>query len=585
MMLTKIRKIVRRVLKPAGYSTFFFVLFTFFLITTMPFDRFIPSVENLMGETLGRKVKIGSLSTSMTGGIIFKDLEIAAKKGDASDGMTKVKKAKRGDDPDAAEQPKASESAAPLGYLIDEMTVDIGVLSLLFNKLALKADADAFGGEISFSYHGPMPSSSPEKKKPSLKAAMKRNARRRHANAKTSSAEAASEEEISSEEEDDEDEDEDKGDENGPMSLTVEVSEAILKRIVDLNDLLPVPLDGNLNLDVDLHSEAGWDASEGKIAFSVTDAMLSRKGYVADLSGSTLKVPPLVISSLKGEISFTGGVGTVSKFEVKSKHIELGLQGTITLREPLSRSTHDLYFTFKLLKPYLAQSDAIKLFVDNADTMSRQMKIAHRDDDFYGFRYRGTLGKGRFSPSKTFSLPGEKPKDTKTKKKKTRKRRSSPRRTTRPAVNSPPTRPRIDRDIEAPDFGGPPPMGIGSEIQEEPDFPGASPASPIRPRLPGRRDPAHRFGRDDIEGPEEERFREEREEEVQEEEVRPPEDEAVEEEGEREEEGEPEEGEREEGEGEGEEEAPEEEAPPDDEAPPEEEPSEEEAAHEAPEEE
>ena len=72
MMLTKIRKIVRRVLKPAGYSTFFFVLFTFFLITTMPFDRFIPSVENLMGETLGRKVKIGSLSTSMTGGIIFK---------------------------------------------------------------------------------------------------------------------------------------------------------------------------------------------------------------------------------------------------------------------------------------------------------------------------------------------------------------------------------------------------------------------------------------------------------------------------------------------------------------------------------
>ena len=70
-MLTKLKRYARKGLKPAGYSTFFFLLFSFFLVHTMPLDRFIPNMEGALGNALGRKVTIGDMATSITGGIVF----------------------------------------------------------------------------------------------------------------------------------------------------------------------------------------------------------------------------------------------------------------------------------------------------------------------------------------------------------------------------------------------------------------------------------------------------------------------------------------------------------------------------------
>ena len=144
---------------------------------------------------------------------------------------------------------------------------------------------------------------------------------------------------------------------------------------------------------------------------------------------STLKVPPLVIDSVEGEIVFEKGVGKVTRFEAKSKDFALGLEGMITLADSLSESQNDLYLTFKILKGYIAKSPAIKTLVATADTFSSEMKRAHREDDFYGFRYRGSFGKGRFTPAKEFKLSqkganptGNDKKNKKRKKKKSKRR-------------------------------------------------------------------------------------------------------------------------------------------------------------------
>lgn len=533
-MLAKIQKYARRFLKPAGYSTFFFMLFSFFLVQTMPLDRFVPNIEALLAKSLGREVTIGSLGTSLTGGIIFENMEISAK------GNDKVPSPSASASDEAGEDgaKKAGSKKRSVGYLIEEMQINIGIMSLVFDTLSFQADADALGGNISIAYNGPMPSAESDKPNSSRLTAKKR-AQRRRAKAKATKGGVDGEAEDEAGEEEADGDEEDEADEAGGLELNITIEDAILKRIADLNDALPVPIDGNLNLEIELASDTGWHEADGTITISLEDVALSRKGYEADLSGTSMKVPQLLIQSLDGEIAFKKGVGKVEKFNVKSKHIALGLEGVITLADELSKSKHDLYLTFKLLGPYLAKSDAIKIFMENADTMSRKMKSAHRSDDYYGFRYRGLLGKGRFSPAKTFTVPGESQKAKKDKTKKQRKKTRKKRRRSRKSSRQPATK---AAPSPAPSVTPPSPRR-SPPIDGPPTMPGSPPSSPPpggvhRPGLrePGAppNEPYDRFHRNrDMREPLEEELEEpemeeeELEEEVEEEEV---EDEEVEDE-------------------------------------------------------
>ena len=122
-----------------------------------------------------------------------------------------------------------------------------------------------------------------------------------------------------------------------------------------------------------------------------------------------MAVPPIAIASVTAEIPFKEGEGELKGFEVKSKDFDANVQGTISLKDPFSASRLDLYLTFKLLDAYVNKSESIKTLVSSLDMFSQAMKRAHRDDGYYGFRYRGPMGEGAVCAPGALYTSGEQP--------------------------------------------------------------------------------------------------------------------------------------------------------------------------------
>lgn len=384
--------IQNRALKWLGYSLFFLVLFYVFLVWTFPVDRFEVTLERFLSGALGREVKIGSLGMSITGAVVLTAVEIAVDTNEDSRdrARTQARSFEDEEDEEDKEQEQESEKKAPqkLTYFIDEAVVDIGLFGLLFKRLDAELDLEAFDGTVSINYDGPLPSG--QKSRPPA---------RRRPRARPNPEEGEGEEEKAEEEEGDND--------SSPLAVSVVAEEISIGRIYGLRNLLPVPLSGVLDFEMELESESGFLAnSGGSVELKLSNIELSKKGYEADLMDMKMKVPPLSIASLISEITFKEGKGEMSKFEVKSKHFDASVQGTITLDDPLSRSRMDLYVMFRLLPAYINQSESLQTIMSSVDMMSSKMKRAHRDDDYYGFSYQGPLGSGRFLPQKEYRRSG-----------------------------------------------------------------------------------------------------------------------------------------------------------------------------------
>ncbi len=507
-------QISRRVVRIIGYTAFFLVVFLIFLVWRFPVDRFDVVLERQLSKVLERDVVIGELGMTITGGVVFYNMEIAALE------ENNPKEHTLKNEPNTDKKGPKNHS---LTYLIDELTVDVGLIDLLLDQLDLEIDVELFGGTLSIDYEGPLPSL--EKNRP----LRKRPRSRRPV--------ATGAKEEGEEEEDDDD------DEEIPISLRVEAEGISIKRLHDLREKIPVPIAGILGLSVNIESKDGrFATSSGRIDFGLEDVTLSRKGFEAEMFDMKMAVPPLAIASLKGEIALENGEGTVARFKTKSKHFDLGVEGSIRLGDPFSRSQFDLYITFKVLKDYINASDSIKTIVSSLDMFSSEMKRAHRDDGYYGFRYRGAPGKGSFTASKQYTPP-TKAKGLSSNKKSSRKskrksRRSNRRRSERSSVppkKSPPT------VITTPPG---PPSHVDRNIEPNiVDSPGERPSSGIgdaRKRIRRSRDESEEARIVNGEQIDDERTEEEAEEE-EEEEVEEREEEEEEEEGEQEEEEEEEE--------------------------------------------
>ena len=78
----------QKVITIAGYVAFFVTLFFFFLLVSFPVDRFTTLAETQLSDALGRKVSIGDLGVTWTGGLELSDVEIEVPSGsDVSPGL------------------------------------------------------------------------------------------------------------------------------------------------------------------------------------------------------------------------------------------------------------------------------------------------------------------------------------------------------------------------------------------------------------------------------------------------------------------------------------------------------------------
>ncbi|MDJ0763752.1 MAG: type II secretion system protein GspN [Myxococcota bacterium] len=362
----------RKLFRYLGYGVFFVVLFFVFLLLGFPIERFKGAAEQQLATLLKRDIRIGDMDMTMSGNIVLTNVEIAKK--DDDNPASPPPPVEDGSADASQSEPRISTRAIP--YRIEEIQVNVGFLDLLFDRLDVKVDIQAFGGGITAAYSGPMPQQETREKQ-----------RIRPRRTEDPSAEETQDSDI-------------------PLSLEMRAEGLVMKRMPGLSEKIPVPVDGSMDLAVELTSQAGlFSQSDGRIALTLKDVGLSKPGYEAEMFDMKLAVPPLKISSLKAEMNIEDGTGEINNFAVTSKHFDAKVEGTIAFRDPLSRTQLDLYLTFKIMDAYINQSDALKTLFSSLDLFSRDFKRAHRDDGYYGFRYRGRIGEGRFLPQKKYTPP------------------------------------------------------------------------------------------------------------------------------------------------------------------------------------
>ncbi|HUT76679.1 MAG TPA: type II secretion system protein GspN, partial [Polyangia bacterium] len=286
----------------------------------------------------------------------------------------------------------------PREYLIDEVVVNLGVVALLFDDLDLRVDFGGLGGEISFAYAGPMPGSDPEQAERGPRGRIRRGARGAAAVPEPGAEQQGAEEQADAEEEDDGDESE--------LLLTIEASNIDLAMLHDLRAKLPLPLTGTLDFAVRLASRTGrFEGATGELTLRMEDVVLGAENAQIDAGGMPLTIDPIMLAAIDCRVPINEGTAEFEAFETKSNDFDLKVKGTVTLGDPLKRSRFDVYLMFRFLDGYLGKSDKAAMLISNIDQFSRDFKLAHRDDGYWGFRYRGIFGSSRFTPSKL--APGE----------------------------------------------------------------------------------------------------------------------------------------------------------------------------------
>ena len=139
------QQVSRRAVRILGYIAFFLVLFLVFLIWTFPVSRFDAVLEQQLSNFLDRDVTIGKLGMTLTGGVVFHNVEIAVN--DQSTPATSPPK-------DPSDKTKKARKKHRLTYLVDELAIDVGFMALLFDELDLEIEMDLLGGSLSIGENG-----------------------------------------------------------------------------------------------------------------------------------------------------------------------------------------------------------------------------------------------------------------------------------------------------------------------------------------------------------------------------------------------------------------------------------------------
>ena len=438
-----------RILKYVGYPAFFIVFFIFFLLWTFPIDRFEPVLNEQLEKALGRKVEIGDVSISLTGNLVLSMIEIEVPQepedpsgldddddewdDDEEEGDSKEDKKgdKKGDTSKEKKKPT-------LKYLVEEMVIDISFIGLAFGQLEVEVDMDFLDGDLEISFSGALPSGDD-----SVDDAKKRTDKRRKAQAKkrrqarrpvgTRGETDEAEEDIEeSEEEEDDDVDEQ------ALSFSLVATGLNLRKLHDLRNKSPLPVSGQMDLKIKIRSATGdFRSADGRIVFAGRNIAFGDGRSKIEVGGMPMSVDEIAIDEISFEVVFENGVGQVKKSNIDSRDFDASIEGTITLADPIERSRFNLYLMFKILDGYKDKSASSKALVENMDSFSRELRLAHRTDGYYGFQYRGTIQTAKFSPSKHSVTRGRKSADRAKRKKTTRKTSRPPKKPSRPGVGAP----------------------------------------------------------------------------------------------------------------------------------------------------
>ncbi len=183
-------------------------------------------------------------------------------------------------------------------------------------------------------------------------------------------------------------------------TIQISVQDLMLYDVPKLQQAVNAPLVGIFGLEVDLTLPENLFANaEGTIVLECAACRLGDNEtllYIPGASGIMAKgvtMPEIDMGSLRGTLVVAGGKATAEKFETTSDDITLKLTGSMDLADPFSRS--QFAFDLKLLLTQALQdrSEWLKLTVQTAGPST---KLEPPEDNWLGFKLRGSAGRPRF---------------------------------------------------------------------------------------------------------------------------------------------------------------------------------------------
>ena len=187
-------------------------------------------------------------------------------------------------------------------------------------------------------------------------------------------------------------------------SIEAEAEGIRLAAIPPVRNAIGLPVKGVCKLN------AKMEAEEGRVASSSGEIKLDCQGGAIGDGQAKLKIPgnaflamgltlPRVsLGRVEGNLRIEKGIVTFRRVATRSKDVELMLEGSARLGQPLRYSTMSAYLRFRLSQALISRDSKFEL-------LQNGLSAGKRADGFYGFRLSGQLSTLRPVPSRVAPPP------------------------------------------------------------------------------------------------------------------------------------------------------------------------------------
>jgi type II secretion system protein N len=171
------------------------------------------------------------------------------------------------------------------------------------------------------------------------------------------------------------------------VTVKAETSDVELGLVPGLVEALGLPLTGQTNLETDLV----WGIKDPKLTNGTIKLVI--KGLSIEKGGklSGFPVPELAIGDVDWTIPVEQGKATFKNLKVAGESIELEVDGSIQLLQPVSRSLATLTLAFKPTDAFLKKEPLLGAMLNN-------IQRAKGADGFYAYTMSGPVKTPRFLP-------------------------------------------------------------------------------------------------------------------------------------------------------------------------------------------
>lgn len=322
---------MQKLFKWIGYPLFALVMFVFFAYATCPYDKLKDRIEQHIAASGEIEVTIEDLGPSPLTGL-------------SADGVLVVMKPKpthatmMAPGSGGAKSPKPK----PVRLLLEEVVVKAGLIALMRGGTDVDFRVSGLGGRVEGSY-----------------TAQKKEG----------------------------------------WTLKLNISELRLAALPGVKEMVGLPLAGTLSAQVDLKvPKHRLSNASGLIEIqcegcAIGDGKAKLKVPGNPMLAMGIKMPRVSLGRLGGHVRVENGEATLENVSAKSQDVELKLEGSFSLRNPVAFSNAQAYLRFKV-SPTLKKRDP------KFELLESGLTNAKRTDGFFGMRVVGPLNSLRVIPSR-----------------------------------------------------------------------------------------------------------------------------------------------------------------------------------------